>query len=91
MRLVRLPIASSDSHLALTQLATALQLAPPKFTSDSVGDLYTAEKGLLQSRRVIPLLHLRTAMAVRANVRDFNMLPDGTWQLSNVWLAPEKQ
>jgi peptide/nickel transport system substrate-binding protein len=91
MSLVRMPIASSDSHLALTQLATTLQLAPPKFNSDSVGDLYTAEKGLLQSRRVIPLLHLRTAMAVRANVRDFNMLPDGTWQLSNVWLAPEKQ
>jgi MarR-like DNA-binding transcriptional regulator SgrR of sgrS sRNA len=91
MRLVRMPIASSDSHLALTELANTLQLAPPKFNSDSIGDLYTAEKGLLQSRRVIPLLHLRTAMAVRANVRDFSMLPDGNWQLSNVWLAPEKQ
>jgi len=91
MRLVRIPIASSDSHLALTQLATTLRLASPKFNTDSVGDLYTAEKSLLQSRRVIPLLHLRTAMAVRANVRDFKMLPDGTWQLSNVWLAPEKQ
>jgi peptide/nickel transport system substrate-binding protein len=90
LRLVRMPIASLDCHLALTQLATTLQLAPPKFSSDSVEDLYTAEKGLLQSRRVIPLLHLRTAMAVRSNVRDFNMLPDGTWQLSNVWLAPEK-
>jgi peptide/nickel transport system substrate-binding protein len=91
MRLVRMPITSSDSHLALTELATTLQLALPKFNSNSVGDLYTAEKGLLQSRRVIPLLHLRTAMAVRANVRDFSMLPDGTWPLSNVWLAPEKQ
>lgn len=91
IRVVRMPIASSDAHLALAQVAIALQLAPPKFNSDSVGDLYTAEKGLLQSRRVIPLLHLRTAMAVRANVRDFSMLPDGAWQLSNVWLAPEKQ
>jgi peptide/nickel transport system substrate-binding protein len=91
MRLVRMPIASSDSHLALTQLATTLQLAPPKFNSDSVGDLYTAEKGLLQSRRVIPLLLLRAAMAVRVNIHDFSILPDGTWQLSNVWLAPEKQ
>jgi MarR-like DNA-binding transcriptional regulator SgrR of sgrS sRNA len=86
-----MPLASSDAHLALTQLAAALQLAPPKFNSVSVGDLYAAEKALLQSRRVIPLLHLRTAIAVRTNVRDFSMLPDGTWKLSNIWLAPEKQ
>lgn len=91
IRLARMPLASSDAHLALTQLAAALQLAPPKFNSVSVGDLYAAEKALLQSRRVIPLLHLRTAIAVRTNVRDFSMLPDGTWKLSNIWLAPEKQ
>ncbi len=91
MRLARMPIASSDAHLALTQFAAALHLTPPKFNSDSVGDLYTAEKGLLQSRRVIPLLHLRSAVAIRANLRDFSMLPDGTWQLGDVWLSPEKQ
>jgi MarR-like DNA-binding transcriptional regulator SgrR of sgrS sRNA len=91
IRLARIPLESSDPHLALSQVATALQLPPPKFNSDSVADLYTAEKGLLQSRRLIPLLHLRGAIAARANVRDFGMLPDGTWQLSNVWLAPEKQ
>jgi len=91
LRLARIPIESSDPHLALSQLAAALQLPPPKFNSDSAGDLYAAEKSLLQSRRVMPLLHLRTAMAARANVHGFGMLPDGTWQLSNVWLAPEKQ
>jgi peptide/nickel transport system substrate-binding protein len=91
IRLARIPIESSDPHLALSQLAAALQLPSPKFNSDSVGDLYAAEKSLLQSRRVMPLLHMRIAMAARANVHDFGMLPDGTWQLSNVWLAPEKQ
>jgi MarR-like DNA-binding transcriptional regulator SgrR of sgrS sRNA len=91
IRLARIPIPSSDPHLALTRLAIALQLPAPKFNSLSIEDLYTAEKGLLQSRRVIPLLHLRNAIAARSNVRDFTMLPDGTLQLSNVWLSPEKQ
>jgi peptide/nickel transport system substrate-binding protein len=91
IRLARIPLLSSDPHLALTQLAIALQLPAPKFNSASIEDLYTAEKGLLHSRRVIPLLHLRNAIAVRSNVRDLIMLPDGTWELSNVWLAPEKQ
>jgi MarR-like DNA-binding transcriptional regulator SgrR of sgrS sRNA len=91
IRLARIPLESSDPDLTLSQLAAALQLPPPKFNSDSVADLYTAEKGLLQSRRLISLLHLRGAIAARANVRDFSMLPDGSWQLSSVWLAPEKQ
>jgi hypothetical protein len=39
---------------------------------------------------VIPLIHLRSAIALRANVHDLIMLPNGEWQLANVWLSPEK-
>ncbi len=90
LRLVRLPLASSDPHVALGELAKALQLPQPRFGNGSTGDLYSAEKTLLQSHRVIPLLHLRRAVALRTNVHDWSMLPDGTWQVSNVWLSGER-
>jgi ABC-type transport system substrate-binding protein len=90
LRLVRIPLASSDPHVALTELAKALQLPQPHFENESTADLYSAEKILLQTHRVIPLLHLRSAVALRPNVHDWSMLPDGTWSLNNVWLSGEK-
>ena len=90
MLLVRIPIASSDPQTALTELAKALKLPQPKFTNSSVTEHYSAEEALLQSRQVIPLLHLRTGAAIRTNLRDFSILPDGSWRLDNVWLAAEK-
>jgi len=90
LRLVRIPLASFDPHATLAELAKALQLPQPKFGNGSVSDLYSAEKNLLQSHRVIPLLHLRSAVALRPNVHDWSVLPDGTWQVSNVWLSGEK-
>jgi peptide/nickel transport system substrate-binding protein len=90
LRLLRIPLSSSDSNVALTELAKALQLQPPHFENESTADLYSAEKSLLQSHRVVPLLHLRSAVALRPNVHDLNVLPDGTWSVSNVWLSGEK-
>ena len=90
LRLTRIPLSSSDPHVALAELAKALHLSQPKIGNGSVGDLYAAEKALLQSHRLIPLLHLRSAIALRPNVHDWNLLPDGTWSVSNVWLSGEK-
>jgi peptide/nickel transport system substrate-binding protein len=90
LRLVRIPPSSSDPHVVLAELAKVLQLPQPHFENDSTADLYSAEKVLLQSHRVIPLLHLRSAVAQRSNVHDLNPLPDGTWSASNVWLSGEK-
>ena len=90
LRLVRIPLASSEPHVALAELAKSLQLPQPRFGNGSVSDLYSAERDLLQSHRVIPLLHLQNAVALRTNVHDWSMLPDGTWQMSNVWLSGEK-
>jgi MarR-like DNA-binding transcriptional regulator SgrR of sgrS sRNA len=90
VRLVRVPLVSSDARLALSQIAKDLQLPMPKLNGDSLEDLYAAEKLLLQSHRIIPLLHLRTAVALRANVRGWITFPDGRWNLAPVWLAPEK-
>ena len=88
--LARIPIASSDARTALTELAKAFQLPAPRFASNSVTELYSAEKTLLQSQRLVPLLHVRNGIAVRTPVRDFGILPDGAWRLSSVWLATEK-
>jgi peptide/nickel transport system substrate-binding protein len=90
LRLVRIPLASSDPHVALTALAEAFQLPQPRFENASAGALYSAEKSLLQSHRVVPLLHLQSAVALRPNVHDLNVLPDGTWSLNSGWLSGEK-
>jgi peptide/nickel transport system substrate-binding protein len=90
IRLARFSIASLDPQTALTELAKALQLDPPKFSDYSVEEMYTAEKLMLQSHRAVPLLHLRTAIAVRPNLRGLNMSPDGGWELGDTWIAPEK-
>jgi hypothetical protein len=74
------------------ELARGLQLPRPQFTNASVAELYSAEKGLVlvQSHRVIPLLHLRSAVALRSTVHGFSMSPDAIWRLENVWLSLEK-
>jgi len=90
LKLVRFPLASSDARLALVELASALELPPPRFAADSIEALYAAEKSLLETRRVIPLLHTRYAVALRLNVRGWSMYRDGRWNLGSVWLAPEK-
>jgi hypothetical protein len=90
LHLVRIRLTSSDQHVALAELAKTLQLPPPRIGDGSTADLYSAEKVLLQSHRAIPLLHMRSAVALRPTVHELRMLPDGSWSLSNVWLSGEK-
>jgi MarR-like DNA-binding transcriptional regulator SgrR of sgrS sRNA len=90
LKLLRIPLTSTDPHVALVELGNALDLPEPNFTINSVAELYAAEKTLLQSHRVIPLLHLRSAVALRPSVHDFAISPDATWHIDNVWLSAEK-
>jgi hypothetical protein len=90
LRLVRVPIISLEPHVAITCLAEMLRLPQPKFTSDSIDDLYATESSLLQSRQIIPLLHLRTAYEARPVVHDWAQTHDGSWRLQDVWLGPEQ-
>jgi peptide/nickel transport system substrate-binding protein len=103
VRLVRIPLPSLDARVALSELAASLvlleQLPVASFQSSETGNqkpetgatsLYSAESALLQSQRVIPLLHLKTAAALGANVRGWQEDPDGSWQLLNVWLETGK-
>jgi peptide/nickel transport system substrate-binding protein len=90
LQLVRAPLVSLDPRVALTNLATALGLPQPKFAGDSVDSLYAAETALLDSQRVIPLLHVRVAAGIGPTARNWTANPDGLWPLQDVWLSAEK-
>ena len=89
IRLVRLVLPSGDAETALSELARGFQLPAPTFSTSSVAALYSAESTLLQTHRVVPIVHLRSAVALRPNVHGLKLLPDGSWQLDNVWLSSE--
>jgi MarR-like DNA-binding transcriptional regulator SgrR of sgrS sRNA len=90
VRLVRVPLASLDARVALTGLAVKLGLPQPRFIDDSPDSLYLAENGLLRSQRVIPLLYLRSPVALDAGVRNWKEGRGGDWQVQDVWLGTEK-
>jgi MarR-like DNA-binding transcriptional regulator SgrR of sgrS sRNA len=89
IRLLKVALPSADSDTALDEIAREFQLPAPTFANSSVSSLYTAETASLQTRRVIPIVYLRTAAAFRSNVHGLKLLPDGSWQLDNVWLSAE--
>lgn len=96
IRLVRMPLPSLDAWVALSELARSLGLPQPEFDGDplqpsaSASTAYAAESALLQSQRVVPLLHLRSAVALGANVMGWREDPDGSWRLQDVWLETGK-
>ena len=90
VRLIRAALASLDSRIALTNLAAALGLPQPKFSGNSAHDVYVAETALLQSQRIVPLLHLRATSAVSETVRNWAEDQAGNWRLQDVWLGMEK-
>lgn len=90
MALTRVSLPSLNIQTALTGMALAMQLPMPSFGNGSASDLYSAEKTLLQSHRIIPLVFLRSGVALQPAIRNFNMSPDGAWQMNNVWLGMEK-
>ena len=90
VRLVRAPLLSLADRTALTALAAMTGVPSPAFAGDSMEDLYSAESGMLNSRRIIPLLHIRTAYGVGRSVRNWSANRDGVWHVEDVWLAAEK-
>jgi hypothetical protein len=90
LRIIRAPVISLDPQLSLDALAEQLGLPRTKLASNSLDDLYVAENKLLQSQRVIPLLHLRTAYEISNTVKNWKTGRDGSWRLPNVWLGAEK-
>lgn len=84
--LTRIPLASTDPLTSLNELAKALKIPAPTFTGDSVPEIYSAERDLLRSNRIIPLVHLRTAILLGPNVRQMTLSPEGSLYFNDAWL-----
>jgi peptide/nickel transport system substrate-binding protein len=48
--------------------------------------LYADERGLLDDRRILPLLLLPEYAGIAANVRNWSVASSGEWRLADVWL-----
>jgi len=94
IELVRLRLSSTDPAVALSELARTDRLA---LTTDETIDhrpstidgIYHATVAALQDHWAIPIAYVPVAYAVSGRVRDWVRTRDGSWQLENLWLAPD--
>jgi peptide/nickel transport system substrate-binding protein len=86
LRLTRIPLASPDGWISLSDVSTGRALAVPKSKDGWVEDLYSAEKAILASDGIIPLFHLPTAYSASAALKDWNLGSDGVLSLADAWL-----
>ncbi len=86
IRLLEARIASTDGAHALAALAAAFGLPEPAST-DSPEALYAAERAVLETFRVIPLVHLPVIYGAAPRVRGGpGISPLGDWRFANLWL-----
>ncbi len=90
LRLARIPLISINGSLALNGVAEAIGVPAPLVKSNSPEDLYRAETGLLDSKRIIPLFHLPVSYGASNSVKNWQVRPDGTRDLPDLWLALER-
>jgi ABC-type transport system substrate-binding protein len=89
LRLARIPLASVDPWIALSDVA-AVAGVPVKNKVASVEDLYAFEQSLLATQRLIPLFHLPASYAASASLKNWTTRSDGTWSLADAWLGSGK-
>jgi peptide/nickel transport system substrate-binding protein len=90
LRIVRIPLASSDPWVALADVAALTGSSITKSNSDAIEDIYAGEQSLLSTRRLIPLFHLPTSYAVVASLNGLTLRPDGSWNAAGAWLESRK-
>ena len=83
-------LTAMDPQTALSEVAKALKLPAPTFAGNSAPEIYSAEREVLRSRRIIPLIHLRRAIMLGPNVRQATLSPEGSLNLNNAWLEAAK-
>jgi peptide/nickel transport system substrate-binding protein len=84
--LVRIVLPSSDPATSLREAARRLGLPQPSIRSNSVEDLYQAERTMLDGHAALPLLHLPVACAASARLREWEPDRMGAWNLADAWL-----
>lgn len=90
LRLVRIPLASSDPWVALDGVASVVGLPPAKVKNGSTEELYEAEQMALATERIIPLFHLPVSYGSSVTLKNWAAQTDGTLPLENAWLGSTK-
>jgi len=90
LRLVRIPLASSDAWIALADVGALAGASITKKKDTGVESLYAAEQSLLATQRLIPLFHLPASYASSSSLKNWTPRPDGTWTLADAWLGSGK-
>jgi ABC-type transport system substrate-binding protein len=90
VRLVRMSLVSLDPHIAIESWAANIGLTPPKFSGASSEELYASERALLQTQQIIPLVHVKAAVAVAGSVNGWTNSRSGDWHLADLWLGVDK-
>jgi len=89
MRVVRIPLASSDSAVALSALgaATGRQSVMPAASPE---ELYASDRALRSDFRLVPIAYVPQAWALAAGVRNWVTPREGGWRLTDIWLEGDK-
>jgi len=87
-RLVRLRLSFAEPRVVLTELAAVLELADAVHLGNSPTpeELYAAERALVETYQVIPLVHLAETFGLAPQVRNWMPRRWGGWRLAEVWL-----
>jgi len=88
LRLVRVCAQSVEPIVALEAMSKEIGLASLGVSDASIAAAYKAELALLQSHRVIPLIHKPFIYGVGPAIMNWHAQLDGTWDGSNLWLKP---
>jgi MarR-like DNA-binding transcriptional regulator SgrR of sgrS sRNA len=94
MYVLKLPITSADSALAMKQVLDEITAFNPALRFDetqlaqsaSPEKLYALEKQILAEGTIVPLAHLPQLYGLSARVHDWIEPAAGGWPLANVWL-----
>ncbi len=86
LRLARIPIASSDPWVALSELVNRTGLPPIKNMGGPAEDLFAQEQAAIATERILPLFHLPVTYASAPTLKDLGINLDGTWNLERAWL-----
>jgi ABC-type transport system substrate-binding protein len=90
LRLMRIPLTSSNPWIALEEISAQTGLPKMKMNGGNTEDLYSAEQTALARERLIPLFHLPEFYAASANLRNWTVRTDGSLDLANAWLGAVK-
>jgi len=93
LRLMRVRLADLNPRVALSSLASTLSLGDGNDAEAAVTpeQQYAVEKAMVDSNRVIPLVHIPEIYGLSPLLRNWMPTRWGAWRLEDAWLALPEQ